>query len=296
MQQQTLNGILLKGIGGFYYVEAADAVFTCKARGAFRKKKLTPLAGDRVIITVTGTDDENTVDEIAPRKNFLHRPPVANLDNLFILSATSVPRPSLLTIDKLIAIAEHKDIEPIVIFTKIDEESADEIAAIYRTAGFQCLTVSNQTGEGVAQIKALFAGKISAFTGNTGVGKTSLLNCLDPSLLLKTGAVSDKLGRGRHTTRQAELFKTCGGYIVDTPGFSSLDFEKSDCIRKDDLAECFREFRPYLGMCKFSTCSHTCDKGCAITAAVANGQIPASRHQSYVQMYNAVKDLKEWEL
>jgi len=296
MANITKKGILLKGIGGFYSVEAADAVYVCKARGVFRKKRITPLAGDCVQITVQDGDAENTIDEILPRKNELRRPPVANIDQLLIVASTTAPKPSAFVIDKLIAIAEQKEIEPIVVFTKTDLDCADALYEIYKSAGFACFTVSNKTGEGVARVKSLLQGKITAFTGNSGVGKTSLLNALDARFSLETGEISDKLGRGRHTTRQAELFKTCGGYIVDTPGFSALELDKTEMIRKDDLADCFREFRPYLGGCKFSSCSHTCDKGCKILEAVENGNISRSRHNSYVELYNAVKDLKEWEL
>lgn len=296
MADFTQNGILLKGIGGFYSVEAADAVYVCKARGAFRKKRITPLAGDRVQITVHEGETENTIDEILPRKNELRRPPVANIDQLMIVASTTAPNPVPFVMDKLIAIAEQKEIEPIVVFTKWDLESADPLLEIYRQAGFTTLTVSNKTGEGTEEVKALLQGKITAFTGNSGVGKTSLLNALDKSLSLATGEISDKLGRGRHTTRQAELFKTCGGYIVDTPGFSAIELDKTDCIHKEELPSCFREFRPYLGECKFSTCSHTCDKGCKVLEAVEQGEISRLRHQSYVELYNSVKDLKEWEL
>lgn len=296
MADFTQKGILLKGIGGFYSVEAADAVYVCKARGVFRKKHMTPLAGDSVQITVHDGDAENTIDAILPRKNELRRPPVANIDQLLIVASTTAPKPSPFVIDKLIAIAEQKQIEPIVVFTKCDLEPEDALADIYRNAGFVCISVSNKTGAGVAEVKTLLQGKITALTGNTGVGKTSLLNALDSSLCLATGEISDKLGRGRHTTRQAELFKTCGGYIVDTPGFSALELDKTERIRKEDLAACFREFRPYLGACKFSTCSHTCDKGCKILEAVADGKISRSRHNSYVELYNDAKELKEWEL
>lgn len=296
MAEKELNGIILKGVGGFYSVEAADAVYVCKARGTFRKQRITPLAGDKVRITVHTGEAENTIDEIEPRRNFLMRPPVANIDNLVIVVSTVSPRPSALVLDKLIAVAEHKGIEPIVVFTKTDLESADTLLSIYRQAGFSCAAVSNTTGEGIAEVSPLLSGKISAFTGNSGVGKTSLLNALAPNLTLATGKISDKLGRGRHTTRQAELFRACGGYIVDTPGFSALDFERADVIRKEELADCFREFRPYLGTCQFTSCSHTCDKGCGVLAALARGEISASRHNSYTALYNAVKDLKEWEL
>ena len=296
MADFTENGIIQKGIGGFYSVEAADAVYVCKARGAFRKKRITPLAGDRVQITVHEGDAENTIDEILPRKNELRRPPVANIDQLMIVASTTAPTPVPFVIDKLIAIAEQKEIEPIVVFTKWDLERADSLFEIYRQAGFTTLTVSNKTGEGIGAVKALLQGKITAFTGNSGVGKTSLLNALDSSLSLATGEISDKLGRGRHTTREAQLFKTCSGYIVDTPGFSAIELNKTDYIRKEELPSCFREFRPYLGECKFSSCSHTCDKGCKVLEAVAQGKISRLRHQSYVELYNSVKDLKEWEL
>ncbi len=292
---QTLDGLIRKGVGGFYTVEAAGAVYVCRARGALRKKRQSPLAGDHVRITVTDGRSENTIDEIYPRKNVLLRPPVANIDTLVIVVSTSVPRPSAFLIDKLTALAEYKRMEPAVVFTKTDEEPADALASIYREAGIATFCVSNTTGQGIDGVRAWLCGKISAFTGNSGVGKTSLLNRLAPELSLETGEVSEKLGRGRHTTRQAELFQACGGYIVDTPGFSALDLERAEWIPKDELASCFREFRPYLDGCKFTSCSHTCDKGCGVLAALEAGKIAVSRHQSYVQLYNEVKDKKEWE-
>lgn len=288
------DGKIIKGIGGFYYVEAADAVYECKARGIFRREKLTPLCGDFVKISVN-QDAENTIDEIKPRKNFLNRPPLANIDNLIIVASTVKPCPSTLILDKLIAVAEFKDIEPIIVVTKSDLSPSDELVDIYKKAGFTAVSVSNETGEGADEVKALLKGKTSAFTGNSGVGKTSLLNLIAPELELATGQISEKLGRGRHTTREAQLFSVAGGYIADTPGFSSLELPKSDIIKKDELAFCFREFRRYLGECKFSTCSHTCDKGCKICEAVANGEIGKTRHASYIAIYNEVKDLKDWK-
>uniref|UniRef100_UPI003FF0E737 ribosome small subunit-dependent GTPase A n=1 Tax=Candidatus Fimivicinus sp. TaxID=3056640 RepID=UPI003FF0E737 len=285
-----------RGIGGFYYVEAADAVYECKARGIFRKRKQTPLVGDSVRITVGEASQENTIDEILPRKNMLRRPPLANLDQLVIVASTCEPAPNLLLLDKLTAIAVSKQIVPILVFSKTDLCKADELTAIYHHAGMQALSVSCKTGEGVAQLKALLPGKLSAFTGNSGVGKSSLLNCLDASLQLPTGEISDKLGRGRHTTRQSEIFHLAGGLVADTPGFSSLDLEKSEVIRKDKLPFCFPEFLPYLGRCRFSSCTHTKDKGCAVLRAVADGEIEQRRHESYVSLYEAVKDLKEWEI
>lgn len=289
------DGKILKGIGGFYYVEAADSIYECKARGVFRRDKVTPLAGDFVTISIH-SDAENTIDEIKPRRNMLNRPPVANIDNLIIVVATQKPKPSLLIIDKLTAVAEFKNIEPVIVVTKSDLSPSDDLVKIYRKAGFTALSVSNETGEGVDEVKKLLCGKTSAFTGNSGVGKTSLLNRIAPELTLATGTISEKLGRGRHTTREAQLFKAAGGYIADTPGFSSLDLSQSDMIRKNELADCFREFREYLGKCKFSTCAHVCDRGCGILEAVKEGGIGKTRHDSYVAMYNDVKDIKEWEL
>lgn len=292
---EQIKGTIVKGIGGFYYVEAANVVYECKARGVFRKEKMTPLVGDKVIISIND-NAENTIDEIAVRKNFLIRPPVANIDNLIIVASTVEPKPSTLVIDKLIAVAEHKNIEPYIVISKADLASAQELVEIYIFSGIKTIVISNETGEGIEEVKKIFKDKISAFTGNSGVGKTSLLNNLDSSLSLKTSEISQKLGRGRHTTRQAELFKVCDGYIMDTPGFSSFEIDKSNLILKDELPYCFREFREYLDNCKFTSCTHTCDKGCAVLNAVDEGKISKSRHSSYVQLYNEIKDIKEWNL
>ena len=200
---KTLNGTIIKGIGGFYYVEAADEIYECKARGVFRKEKLSPLVGDKVTISIN-ENAENTIDEIMPRKNALTRPPVVNIDNLIIVVSTVEPKPSTLVIDKLIAVAEHKNIEPIIVITKSDLSSAQEIFDIYTLAGFKTIIVSNETKDGVDEVKAVLKDKISALTGNSGVGKTSLLNNLDETLALKTAQISKKLGRGRHTTRRSE--------------------------------------------------------------------------------------------
>lgn len=293
---KTFNGTIIKGIGGFYYVEAADEIYECKARGVFRKEKLSPLVGDKVTISIN-ENAENTIDEIMPRKNALTRPPVVNIDNLIIVVSTVEPKPSTLVIDKLIAVAEHKNIEPIIVITKSDLASAQEIFDIYTLAGFKTIIVSNETKNGVDEVKAVLKDKISALTGNSGVGKTSLLNNLDETLALKTAQISKKLGRGRHTTRQAELYRVCDGFVVDTPGFSSFEIDKSDIILKDELAYCFRDFSDYIEKCKFyPSCTHTADKGCAVVEAVNEGKISKSRHNSYVQLYNDVKDIKEWNL
>ncbi len=292
---EKLEGIIIKGIGGFYYVEVADNIYECKARGIFRKNKISPLAGDRVYITVA-EDSENTIDEIKPRVTVLNRPPVANIDRLFIVSSLASPTPNTLVIDKMTAIAEKNNIEVIIVFTKSDLEDYSEYENIYTNAGFKTIITSVEDSKGVEEIKSLLKGHISAFAGNSGVGKSTLLNMISPELSLKTGEISDKLGRGRHTTRHVELYKICGGYIADTPGFSSIDIENSELILKDDLPYCFKEFKDYLGECKFSTCSHTVDKGCKIIEAVEKGIISKSRHESYCTLFEQVKNIKEWEL
>lgn len=292
-----IEGRLIKGIGGFYYVEAADAIYECKARGVFRKKKITPLVGDIVAITIND-NAENTIDEIKDRKNSLVRPPLSNLDQLFIVASVVDPVINTTVIDRIIAIAEFKKIEPIVVLTKIDlSDNYKKYYDIYTQAGFKVILCNNSTGEGSDEVKVMLTDKVSAFTGNTGVGKSSLLNSIDFSLNIETGVTSKKLGRGKHTTRHCELFKVNGGYVADTPGFSSVDFERCEKILKDDLPYCFREFEPYLTDCKFQTnCAHINDKGCAVLNAVNNGDISAERHQSYIDLYNEVKDIKQWQI
>lgn len=289
-----LTGRILKGMSDFYYVECGDTLYTCKARGIFRKNKISPCAGDFVRIE-PGADDTGTIEEILERKNFLIRPPVANIDTLFIVSSVCQPTPNLLIIDKTIAAAEIRGITPVLVITKNDLKDGAYLETIYTRAGIPVITLSTENDEGVLQIRKMLDGKLSVFTGNSGVGKTTLLNRLDPSLGLPTGDISQKLGRGRHTTRRVELFHIGqGGLIADTPGFSTMDIERYGFVSKDDLPQAFREFEPYLGQCQFVSCSHTCEKGCAVLEAVREGKIDPSRHASYVAMYQEVKDLREW--
>lgn len=295
MTEKQLKGIIIKGIGGFYYIEAEGDIYECKARGAFRKKKISPLAGDNVIITVR-ENGENTIDDILERKNFLVRPPVANVNTLVIVSSVKEPVPSTLVIDRLTAIAVSKNIKPCVIFSKSDLGDTKELEEIYKKAGIDVCSVCCKTGEGIEKVKEMIKSGITVFTGNTGVGKSSLLNCIDSRFSLETGEVSSKLGRGRHTTRDVTLHKVNDFYVADTPGFSSLDIESGELIMKDDLPYCFPEFSEYLGKCRFSSCTHTVDKGCKILEALENGNIHESRHLSYVTMYNEVKNIKEWQL
>ena len=290
-----MEGLLMKGIGGFYYVRCGETIYECRARGVFRKKKITPLVGDFVRVEPEEEPGKGTLTEILPRRNFLVRPPVANLDQLLIVASLQDPQPNLLMIDKTIAAAEYHKIEPVVILNKTDLEDGDAIEAIYRQAGFVCIQASARTGEGIETIREQLRGRVSVFTGNSGVGKSSLLNCIDERLGLSTGEISQKLGRGRHTTRHVEIYELeNGGLVADTPGFSTLDIERFQLIRKEELPDCFREFAPFLGQCRFTSCAHTVEKGCAILQAVEEGKIARSRWESYVAMYQEVKDIKEW--
>jgi ribosome biogenesis GTPase len=298
MNMKNIQGLIVKALGGFYYVKTTQALFECRARGKFRKIEQTPLVGDEVEISPT-EEGKGYVTRILPRRNFLVRPPLANIDRLILVTSIDEPAPNTLVLDKLIAIAEHKEIDPAVVISKADlqKDQAVVFADIYRGCGFDVFVVSNETGEGVDQVRAYLQGKLSAFCGNSGVGKSSLLNRIDERLQLETAHISQKLGRGRHTTRHVELYELPeGGYIADTPGFSSVDLERCEVILKDQLQYCFREFEEYIPQCKFTGCSHTCEKGCAVIRAVEEGKIPISRHENYRALYEDAKNIKEWEL
>jgi ribosome biogenesis GTPase len=292
------KGLIIKAIGGFYYVETSGSVvYECRARGIFRKNEISPVVGDWVMIEPE-EHLKGTVCEILPRKNELVRPPLANLDQLFLIVSIQDPSPNLFIIDQFLAMSEHKGIDPILIITKTDLADGQELADIYRHAGFPVYMVSTQIPASLDPIKDCLRGKISAFTGNTGVGKSSFLNLLAPELQLKTADISKKLGRGRHTTRHVELYYLAevDGYVADTPGFSTMDLARYDVILKEDLPYCFREFEPYLNGCRFTGCSHTVEKGCAVLQALKDGKIEPSRHQSYVALYEEAKKIKTWEL
>ena len=315
----TQAGIILKGVGGLYTVKITDEAsplygecVQCRARGAFRHNNITPLAGDRVVLH---TDDEIkkdhkaasgglVIDEILERKNALIRPPLANLDYIFVSMAAAHPTPILSTVDKLISIAEFNKIEPVIIITKRDlaEAEAAKILDIYRHSGFTAFAISSVTGEGVEDVRAFIdselRGKIAAFAGASGIGKSTLMNALFPNLELSTSDISRKIERGRHTTRQVELFAitedTDTGYLADTPGFSMLDFQRFDFFECEDLAYTMREFSDYIGECKYTKCSHTKEEGCAVLAAVKRGDICKCRHDSFLEIYEVLKQKKKW--
>ncbi len=291
-----MEGMILKALSGFYYVDDGTGTLTaCRGRGKLRHEKLTPLVGDRVSFTPLD-NGQGTLDAILPRKNEFYRPAVANIDQLVIIAAQATPVTDPFLIDRVIAIAEGRGCESIVCINKCDLAPGEDLARIYEKAGFPTLRVSAETGEGMDRLRELIAGKVSAFTGNSGVGKSSILNALEPGIALKTGEVSEKLGRGRHTTRHVELFRlSCGGIVADTPGFSSFDVDKMELCRKEELAGRFREFAPYVDQCRFQDCAHVKEKGCAVLAAVKAGEIAKSRHESYVRLYEQAKQIPDWE-
>lgn len=291
-----MTGTIIKALSGFYYVDvgAEQEPITCRGRGKLRHQKITPLVGDHVAITVT-EDGTGMVDEVLPRSNQFQRPMVANMDQLVILASGAIPVTDPFLIDRMVSLAEYKGCQPIICFNKCDLEPATQLVELYQKAGFQSFAISAQTGEGLEQLLGVLDGKISAFTGNSGVGKSSVLNALCPQFGLKVGQVSEKLGRGRHTTRHVELFRVGGGLVADTPGFSAFDVEQMELIPKEELAYTFREFHPYLEQCRFVGCAHVKERGCAVREAVDNGAIAPSRYQSYVRLYDQVKSRPQWE-
>ena len=293
----TQNGIIIKGIGGFYYVETAVGIYECKARGVFRKEKITPMVGDHVVININD-NAENTIDDIKERRSALQRPPVANIDQLVIVVSGTEPRPNTLLVDRLTAIAVKNNIEPVIVLNKSDLIDVGELIDIYSKTKFKVIKACGKTGEGIDEIREVLQNKVSAFTGNSGVGKSTILNQINPELELATNEISQKLGRGKHTTRECTLIKLDDNtYVADTPGFASLEILKQEVILKEDLADCFPEFEEYLEDCKFYPgCAHVKDKGCAVIQAVEDGLIAKSRHDSYKALYEEVKDVKEWQV
>lgn len=287
------NGIITKAVGGVYYADALDGHIKgenirCAARGIFRNRKISPAAGDRVRVSVCD-NAEPVIEEIFERKNYLPRPPLANLDGIVFVNSTAEPKINRFVLDKLIAIADGNGVEPIVVFTKIDLNSAGEFPRIYEKIGIPVRSVNNLTGEGAEKLRELIEGKFCAFVGNSGVGKSSLLNALYPELSLQTAEISKKLGRGRHTTRQVELFKIGENYVADTPGFSAVDIENYCDIPREELDLAFREFREPRCKCRFTNCLHIKETGCAVKKAVEDGEIAESRYNSYLRLIEEKK-------
>ncbi len=289
-----MTGIIIKALSGFYYAESNGVVYECKARGSFRKSGISPLVGDRVEIEKTG-EHSGVVDKILPRKNAIIRPPVANIDKLFIVSSHTNPQPNSLLIDKMTVTARYNNIEPIIVFNKCDMGDFSDWQRIYKNAGFKVYIVSAEENIGIDAIKKELEGCVGAFTGNSGVGKSSILNRILGENI-ETGEVSEKLGRGRHTTRHTELYPTKnGGFVADTPGFSTFELTYDNYDLKEKLADCFFDFDEFVSDCRFSGCTHTKEAGCAVLDAVQMGKIEETRHKSYLQLFEEMKDLKPWQ-
>lgn len=289
------RGRIEKALSGFYYVNTGGETLQCRARGKFRREGLSPLVGDWVQVRELG-NGEGFVETVEARRNQFARPAAANIDQLVILASAAIPVTEPYLIDRIASIAALKSCQVLLCLNKCDLDSADELYDIYSRSAIPVLRVSAVTGQGLDALREAIRGKLSAFTGNSGVGKSSVLNALLPSLALPVGEVSKALGRGRHTTRHVELFSLGEDtYIIDTPGFSSFDTAEMDLALKQHLPDTFPEFAPYVGDCRFTGCTHTKEKGCRVLQAVKDGLIPASRHRSYVRLYDELKDVKEWQ-
>lgn len=289
------EGTILKALSGFYYVAWEDKLITCRGRGKHRHAKLSPLVGDRVNFTLT-SETEGALDEISPRHNQFKRPSVANIDQLVLIVSEAIPKTDPFLIDRITSIAASRDCHVIIVVNKCDLAEGDQLYQIYHQSGFTTLKTSAETGQGLLELKKLLKNKVSAFTGNSGVGKSSILNAMEPDMSLATGEVSEKLGRGRHTTRHIELYPLVGGgFVADTPGFSAFEEDKFEIRRKEELAETFLDFRPYLEDCEFKDCAHIKERGCALISAIQNEKVFQSRHDSYVRLYEQAKQIKDWE-
>ena len=294
MMKKT-EGRIIKSLSGFYDVQTSEGVVTCRGRGILRRGGESPLTGDLVEISVE--KGKGMVERILPRKNRFIRPAVANVDALVVFAANVNPVTEPFLIDRVAAIAGDQEVAVYICVNKCDLDPAVDLVRIYRNAGFSVIPASAETGEGVEELRGLIQGKLTAFTGNTGVGKSSMLNALCPQLQLATGEVSEKLGRGRHTTRHVELF--CldeNTFVADTPGFSSFDTEQMDVLLKENLQYAFPDFAPYIGSCQFHDCSHRAEPDCAIRRAVEEGRVEKTRYDSYLRLYEKASQIKLWEL
>ena len=289
------TGRIVRSLSGFYDVQTETGIVTCRARGILRKQDVTPLTGDLVEITVE--KGKGMVETVLPRKNHFIRPAVANLDAMVIFAANVNPITEPYLIDRVAAIAGDQEVPVYLCVNKCDLDPAEDLVRIYTHAGIPVLCTSAETGEGVEEMRDMLRGKLTAFTGNSGVGKSSILNRLSPGLNLPTGEVSEKLGRGRHTTRHVELYALGEDtYIADTPGFSSFDTDQMEVILKENLQYAFPDFEAYIGKCRFDDCTHRKEPDCAVRAALEAGDIEKSRYDSYLRLYEKAEQVKLWEL
>ena len=293
--EKRSTGRILRSLSGFYDVQTPEGLITCRGRGSLRKSHQTPLTGDMVEITVE--KGKGMVEKILPRRNCFVRPAVANVDALVVFAANVNPITEPFLIDRVAAIAGDQGVEVYLCVNKCDLDPAVDLVRIYENAGFSVIRASAETGQGVQELRALLQGKLTAFTGNTGVGKSSMLNRLAPELELPTGEVSEKLGRGRHTTRHVELYRLDDNtYVADTPGFSSFDTDQMDVILKENLQYAFPDFAPFAGQCQFHDCSHRAEPGCAVRVALEAGKLEPTRYDSYCKLYEKASQIKLWEL
>ena len=292
---KKMTGRILRSLSGFYEVATPAGMVTCRGRGHLRRGALTPLTGDMVEISVE--KGKGMVETILPRRNSFVRPAVANIDMLVIFAANTNPITEPFLIDRVAAIAGDKEVPVVLCINKCDLDPAVDLSRIYNAAGFTVICASAETGQGVEALRQLIKGKLVAFTGNSGVGKSSMLNRLCDHLTLATGEVSEKLGRGRHTTRHVELYDLGDGTLVaDTPGFSSFDTDQMEVLLKENLQYAFPDFGAHLSGCQFRDCSHRAEPGCAVRAAVETGEIQPSRYESYLRLYEKASQIKQWEL
>lgn len=290
------EGTIIRALSGFYYVRCGGETVSCRAKGRFRRDGLTPLVGDRVEIE-TESDGTGTVSAIRPRRNAFFRPAIANVDCLVMIVSGAIPVTDPFLADRVTVRCEKNGCGAVLVINKTDLDPGDELGAIYAKTPYPVLRVSAATGEGIGALKALLKGKICCFTGNSGVGKSSILNALNVTFSIPTAAVSQKLGRGKHTTRHVELFDLGDGtYIADTPGFAAFNDEDEDPVRVHELAQCFPEFAPHRGKCRFDDCTHRREPSCAIREAVDAGEIHPSRYASYLRLYDEASQIREWEL
>ena len=292
---EKISGRIIRSLSGFYEVQTPRGIVTCRARGSLRRTNESPLTGDMVEITIER--GKGMVERILPRRNQFVRPAVANVDALVVFAANVNPVTEPFLIDRVAAIAGDQEVPVYLCVNKCDLDPAVDLVRIYTHAGFTVITTSAETGEGVEELRELIRGKLTAFTGNSGVGKSSVLNRLCPELALPVGEVSEKLGRGRHTTRHVELYSLGDDtYVADTPGFSSFDTDQMEVMLKENLQYAFPDFGLYIGKCQFHDCTHRKEPGCAVTEALAAGEIEPTRYDSYLRLYEKASQIKLWEL
>ncbi|MDO5445370.1 MAG: ribosome small subunit-dependent GTPase A [Eubacteriales bacterium] len=284
------EGTIIKAVSGFYYVYSGGELIECKARGAFRHSGETPLVGDRVEF------EKGTVTRLLPRSNSFIRPAVANIDTMVFIACAAKPVTDPFLIDRVSVIAAKADCDLIVVLNKCDLAPADTLFEIYSHSGFPTVLTSAETGAGIEELRTLLRGRICAFTGNSGAGKSSIINRLIPDAHIETADISDKLGRGKHTTRHVEFYPMDSeSFIADTPGFASFEVSMIADITCEELPELFSDFGPYLGGCRFNDCRHLSEPDCAVTEAVSSGKLQKTRHDSYVRLYDIVKNRKPWD-